>query len=304
MEQAFQIGSVYRNHIGAYEVLRFGPKQEKMLVRYLASGEEAELKVAVQALIWRNMRWDEQEKVRQQSAEEARYQHGYGEDFTGLRKSDFKNNIEGTTWRSRRSLAGQVSRLLSEASTEPAYTFVSWAIYPWPVAFLTHREDYDMAAYEMGVRKAKFMIELDGQNAYYGFYVERSNEPMDNTWDWKRLWKALEERPALLQAIARIEADHRVRFLGRGYQGAETFHFSDALEKGAYALWDELEPWRMTVAERIHCLACRPNNEWVEIYLVGAMPKAEATDAGVRVAHTMAETMKGMLPIYTAAVRG
>lgn len=306
MEQPFQIGEIYHNHHGAYEVLHVDEKQGTMLVRYLASGEEAELTVHLQARIWQNMVWDEQEKVRERAAQEARYQHGYGEDFTGLRETDFKSNTEGTTWRSRRSLAGQVSRLLSEASADPAYTFVSWAIYRWPVAFLTHREDYYMAAFEMGVRKAKFMIELDGQNATYGLYIERCDTSMklDETWDWTRLWKAFQDRPSLLNAIAEMEASQRVRLLGRVSRVGESYHFSDGLEKGASALWDEQEPWRLTVEERVRCLGERPEAEWVEMYLVSAMPKAEAIGAGVHVAHTMAEAMKAMLPVYTAAVRG
>jgi hypothetical protein len=306
MEQPFQVGSIYRNHIGAYKVLRFGPEPEKMLVRYLATGEEDELTIALQERIWRNMGWDEQEKARQQAVEEARYQHGYGEDFAGLRETDFKSNTEGTTWRSRRGLAGQVSRLLSQASTEHAYTFVSWDIYRWPVAFLTHREDYNMAAFEMGVRKAKFTIELDAANAYYGFYVERGDTSVtvDATWDWTRLRKGFQEQPSLLQSITELEASRDVRFLGRGCRIGDTFHFSNGLERGAYALWDEEEPWRLTVAERVRCLAERPEDEWVEMYLVGAIPKAEAITAGVHVAHTMAQTMKALLPIYTAAIRG
>jgi hypothetical protein len=304
MEQPFQIGGIYQNRHGAYEVVRLEQKQDVMFVRYLESGEEAELSIAIQARIWRNMGWEVQEKVRQQAAEEARYQHGYGEDFTGLRDSDFKSNTEGTTWRSRRGLAGQVARLLSQASTDPAYTFVSWAIYRWPVAFLTHREDYAIAAFETGVRKAKYTIEVDEDNVYCGLYVERSNEEMDHSWDWTRLWKAFEERPSLLNTIADIEASREVRFLGRASRGTETFHFSDGLEKGSYSLWDEHEPWRLTVPERYQLLAQRPEDEWVEIFLLGTMPKAEAIGAGVRVAHTMAEAMKSMLPVYTGAVRG
>lgn len=153
MGHPFQVGQVYQNRTGAYETLRLDEKREKMLVRYLASGEEAELSIPVQARIWEIMGWEEQEQVRQQAVEEARYQHGYGEDFTGLRETDFKRNTESTTWRSRRGLAGQVSRLLSQASMDPSYTFVSWAIYRWPVAFLTHREDYNMAAFEMAYAK-------------------------------------------------------------------------------------------------------------------------------------------------------
>lgn len=150
------------------------------------------------------------------------------------------------------------------------------------------------------------MIELDGQNAYYGFYIERGDASMnrDDTWDWTRLWKALQERSSLLETIAAIETSHAVRFLGRGGRAGESYHLSDSLEKGGSALWDDREPWRLTVAERIRRLAEADADDWVEIYLVGVTPKAEAISAGVQVAHQIANTMKGMLPIYTAAVRG
>lgn len=304
MEQPFKTGRIYKNRKGAYEVIRVDDKLGTMLIRYLGTGVEADTPIHIQARIWQNMGWEEQEETRRKAAEAARYQYRYGEDFTGLVSSDFKSNIEDTTWRSRRGLAGMVARLLSADAADSPYTFMSWAVYPWPVAFLADREDYAIAAYDTGVSKAKFTIELDEQTAYYGFYVERSDGPMDHTWDWPRLWKALRERPDLLNTIAEIEENHDARFLGRVYQGSETFHLSNALDKGARPLWDEQNPSALSVPERLGRLEDRPKGEWVEIFLIATMSKSEAIQEGVQLAHTMADVMKAMLPIYTAATRG
>ena len=303
MDHPFKVGEVYKNRIGTYEVVRIDVKRGVMIIRYLDTGEESESKIDIQAHILQNIHWDDQMARQEREAAEARYQQGYGDDFTGLLSSDFKTNVEGTTWRSRRNLAGRVAQLLSAKSSNPSYTFLSWAIYRWPVAFLSHREHYQMAASEMGARKAKFTIELDEHNAYYGFYIERGDGPMDHTWDWPRLWKALTMRPELRDLIAVVETDYRARFLGRAISDAEPFHFANPPATGFRHLWDDQNPSRYTITERLHRLEQIPEGEWVDFYLIAATPKEEALLAGVRIAHTIANAMKVMLPIYTAAVR-
>lgn len=300
MDHPFEVGGVYENRDGVYEVVRIEDGLGMMIIRYVDTGEEMESTIRIQARIWQNMRWEEQEAARQRADEEARHQQGYGRDFTGLYDSDFRNNTEGTTWRSRAGLAGQVSRLLSAGSP---YTFVSWAIYGWPVAFLTHLDDYAIAAFETGVSKAKFTIELDEENVYYGLYVERNAGPMDRTWDWLRLLPVLRERPELQKVIEAAETEHGVRFLGRAYRGEDTFHFSDGLATGARSLWDEDNPSALSVAERLRRLEDVPADEWVEIYLLGTMPKDAAVEAGVDMAHRMAGVMGALLPVYTTAIR-
>jgi hypothetical protein len=102
MNHPFKVGEIYKNRIGAYEVVRIDEKSVTMLIRYLDSGEEFESKIDVQARILQNIHWDEQMAREEKEAAEARYQQGYGDEFTGLIPSDFKTNVEGTTWRSRR----------------------------------------------------------------------------------------------------------------------------------------------------------------------------------------------------------
>lgn len=304
MDHPFKVGGWGTNRNGDYEVVQINEERGTMIIRYLESGEEYEANIATQARIRQNIDWDDAQRRQEKAAAEARYLQGYGRDFAGLAPADFKSNTEGTTWRSRSSLAGRVAKLLSAAATNPSYTFVSWAIYGWPVAFLTHRENYEIAAYEMGVRKAKFTIELDAQNAHYGFFIERSKGPMDHTWDWLQFWKALHERPVLQEQITTLEREHGVHFLGRCYAGDDTFHFADGVERGAQWLWDAQNPAALGVGERLQLLAERPEGEWVEFYLMASTPKAEAVQTGVHIAQTMAEVMKAMLPIYMAAVQG
>jgi hypothetical protein len=303
VKHPFQVGEFYKNRRGVYEVVRLDENQGVMIIRYLDTGEESESKIDVQAHIVRNMQWDQEMAQQEKEAAEARYQQRYGEDFIGLLPSDLKTNVEGTSWRSRRSLAGRVAGLLSAGSANPSYTFLSWAIYRWPVAFLSHHEYYQMASSAEGARKAKFTIELDENKVYYGFYIERGDGALDYTWDWLRLWRAFHQRPKLQDLIATLEQEHNVRFVGRAISSADPFHFANPPAKGFRSLWDEQNPGQYTFPERLRRLEEVPEGEWAEFYLMATMPKLEATQSGVQLAYTMAETMKAMLPIYTAAVR-
>lgn len=150
MDHPFVVGQVYKNRNGAYEVVAIDNREHTVGIRYLESDEEVEVSIPLQARIWRNLGWEEQDEVRRQAEEDLRQQRGYGEEFTGLTPTDFKTRVEGTRWRSRRGLAGRVARLLTDASSDPPYTFLTWAIYRWPVAFLAHREYYEMASQRQG----------------------------------------------------------------------------------------------------------------------------------------------------------
>ena len=160
-----------------------------MLIQYLDTGEKQSANIDFQAHVYQNILLDHEIEAREAKREERCFLHGFGEAFAGLQETDFKQTTEDTNWRSRAGLAGRVARILSAGTPD---TFISWAIYRWPVAFLTHRADYKMASAKYGTRKVKFTIELDETNAYYGFYIEKNNGPMDDSWDWLRLLAALE----------------------------------------------------------------------------------------------------------------
>jgi hypothetical protein len=300
VDHPFAIGEVFANRRGPYEVVRIDDQSGKMLVRYLDSGEDQEVSIGIQARIWNNMQLDEQAEVRRLEEEEAQYQRGYGVAFTGLKVSEFKTSTEGTTWRSRAGLAGQVALVASEATP---CTFVSWSIYRWPVAFLTHREDYAMAAFETGSRKAKFTLEVDDNYLHYGLYVEKGDEPMDHAWDWPRLIRALKSDETLQSTLVAAESEQGARFIGRMSKGDERFHFANGLEMGAESLWGEIQGTSLSVEERVAQLERVPDDHWGEIYIIARMPKQDAIDLGVDVAKPIARLFKALLPLYEAAVR-
>jgi hypothetical protein len=123
--ERFEIGESYENRLGLlYEVIAIEPDQDLLRVRYEESGEEQMLTLSTQERILRNMDWDALEEKRTEARE--RLQPGYGVDFTGLQAADFKVDTTGTTWRSRRGLAGKVAHQLAAGA---GYAFVSWAIY-------------------------------------------------------------------------------------------------------------------------------------------------------------------------------
>ncbi len=296
----FEIGKTYENRLGLYEVTAIEPGKDLLRVRYEKSGEEEVLRLSAQERILRNMDWDALEKKRTVAQERERLQPGYGVDFTGLRAADFSLDTTGTTWRSRRGLAGKVAHQLAAGA---GYAFVSWAIYGWPVAFLTHHEDYRMAAYELGVRKAKFTLEVDEQCIYYGLYVERDAGPMGHTWDWPRLMSALYPGSPLAAQLASAEEALQLHCIGRAFAGRETthFHFSNGLGAGARSLWPEENPRSTPLSSRLERLAAVPEDQWVELYILGQMGRNAAVAAGVRLSTLIADVMQALLPLYEVA---
>ncbi len=301
MKHPFKIGRVHRNRLGSYEIVHLDESRNEMVIRYLESGVEVDISISRQARIWRNMSWEDQDEVQRKGAEEERFQQGYGDDFAGLEASDFKTSTEGTRWRSRRGLAGHVALLLTPNTP---YTFVSWAIYRRPVAFLTRREDYRMAAFDMGTRKARYTIELDERNVYYGFLIEGQGGNMDQSWDWLRFLPAVRDNTDLQTTITDVETNHGARFLARVSNGQGTFHFADGLEKGAVPLWDEQNPAGYSLVDRLSRLEAIPDGQWVEVYLMATTTREAALRAGMQISHNMATVLRAMLPVYTtAAVR-
>lgn len=301
MEHPFSIGKIYANRKGPYEVVALDEANNEMRIRYADTGDEQPVKISGQARIWNNMLLDDQAAERDRAEREARYQQGYGDAFTGLTASDFKTSIEGTSWRSRRHLGGLVARC---ASAKTPYTFVSWSVYPWPVVFLTHRENYNMAAFAQGSRKAKFTLEVDEVFLYYGFYIERSDQPMDASWDWLRFRSALLSSPDISIIIEEVEQDPMMRFIGRKSAGSDHFHLSNGLQAGAASLWDEQEAHRIAVEQRIELLTQIPSGYWGEAYIVAQLPKEEAIALGIRVAEPITDLFRTLLPLYRAASYG
>jgi hypothetical protein len=92
-------------------------------------------------------------------------------------------------------------------------------------------------------------------------------------------------------------------FQARVYNGGETFHFADGLRKGAVSLWDESTPSSIPLDGRLIRLNEIPNDQWGEIYLLGMTGKEKAVETGIDLGQVIADQMRTMLPVYSAAIR-
>ena len=118
-------------------------------------------------------------------------------EFKGFEESDFKKNVSETNWRSRSCLGGAVTKRLHSDK----FNFNSWAVSRMPAihwADVRHRGRDDISL------QAKFFAQVDENYLYYGFHVERSDNPTDikNDWDTLISWLKDEKNEYWLNGIA------------------------------------------------------------------------------------------------------
>jgi len=177
-----KVGHKYENMKGVYEVISING--DSMIIRW-ESGEQISTPMDLQRRIIERMQTEKQEgdkKKIQNEPKEPKYKNKkftskYRAKFKGFEESDFKTNVSETNWRSRSCLGGAVTeRLYSDR-----FNFNSWAVYRMPAihwADVKHRGRDDIRL------QAKFFAQVDENYLYYGFYIERPDNPTDVKNDW------------------------------------------------------------------------------------------------------------------------
>jgi hypothetical protein len=185
---------------------------------------------------------------------------------------------------------------------EPKYVFESYPPYRRTQLYLSLPEKHRP---EARVRDAKFVMQLDKEQAMYGFYVEKNGGPIDETWDWTRFVAIIEspqmqtevesamQRHDLVWVIDEWDLAHKILEQRIAYvQGTTSFPASAATQ---------LRPFRWNaLLEHLHQLrdAC-----WCDLWLLGSMTKQEAIAARTSFAATVARVYQDLLPLYLKSVR-
>lgn len=305
MQTDFIVGQTYNNRLGVYEVLAI--EGDTMTIRY-DDGTEAEVSAAVQARIISNIGIDA--VVEEQLAHAAsprrpaskgnsgKGTRSRGRSFKPLLESDFKGNVTGTRWRSRTHLGGAVAYALAAATGRDMQSF---AVYRQPAVHLA-----EVGRYQKGKRHvpvAKLVVELDASRARYGFYVEKSQDEMDDTWDWQRLLAVLSGDAELTGSLLGImnkydlawcsigdgEADEPATFVDDGSGSLSRLLDEETVDAG----------WPGLVAY----LEGLPYDQWRGLYLCADMPKAEVLAMGDRFVRQVVDTFAALMPLYDACTR-
>jgi len=299
MKHPFQVGGRYRNRHGEYEVVSLdGPK---MVIRY-SNGSVLETTVELQARIWQNIQAEESLKSRAQtldSLSRRRRQGGQrGLEFQGLQDHDFQRGVAGTSWRARTSLGGLLAQRMSDTTR---HFFQSYAIYRRAEVHIAQPTYYDT---ETKWQQAKFVFELDSEGARYGFYIEKNEGPMDDTWHWPNFLGALESEPKLRQ-----EVEFAMRQLGLRW---EVHVWADggliaqvrALPTGLMWEWkDRAEAEEIQWPAFIQRLRDIETGKWCDLYLCTSIVKDLAIAAGIQLVDTVTEVYRALLPLYEASTQ-
>jgi len=294
----FKIGEKYHNRDGEYEVISLdGPR---MVIRY-TDGRVVETTVAMQQRIRRNMQLDETAPRLAQASRRGpakrRKSNRRGRKFEGLRSSDFQKGVAGTSWRSRGSLGGLLARKLSNATGQE---FQSYSIYRRAEVHIVQPAHYHLS---MRLREAKFVLKLDSELARYGFYIERSDEPMDDTWDWQRFLAALDGDKALQgsvsAAMTELDLHWDVYFEGETLLVAQVRAADDGLR---WQPTDETDGEAMSWSDFAARLSDLRPGSWCDLYLGKYMDRDDAIAAGVGLADEVTRTFQALLPLYQASV--
>lgn len=292
-EVKFQVGQVYANRDGQYEVLSVDPGGGRMEVRFVESKTTKSLDMAIQSRIVQNLQLEARiaenarlaekpekpEKAprapRAPRAASTGEKKALGREFTGMRPEDFTGTVTGTTWRNKDSLAGGVRARLQKHFKKQ---FKSTPVSNAPAVFMTHQETGEAACI------ARFVLRADQDGFHYGLLLERVNEQCA---DFERFVRKLREDDTLRQFATQLEKGG-LRVEGRR-----------SVSGTSEPLWEAGSSWdaRLAALE-----APYSGGESREISLLRLVPVQEAVDKGTDLVDEVAKALTEQLaPFYSAA---
>jgi len=297
----FEVGEQYRTELGEYTVLNIADAEAK--IRY-EDGQQQTISLDLLTRIWERIQLEEEiaewRRAKRKSARTggSRSRSGYGRDFEGLKEDDFGADLTGTSWRRREELGGLLAEKLTGASGE---TFESHAVPRRPQVHIVHPNHYNQK-----LHVAKFLFDLSGEDAFYGFYIEKSDEPMDESWDWLRFMPALAEDKNL-HARTLVAMQHSDLCWTIGTEAPDD-RYVVAEEENLYL---QSERGKVQDGERtpidwggfVGLLNEIPDDSWCNLYLATRMEEARAIELGVDLASEVSGVYSALMPLYDVAVQ-
>jgi len=212
--------------------------------------------------------------------------------FTPLRPDDFKRNINGTNWRSREGFGGLVAQQLRDRTGRD---FRSHAVFQRPQVLYGQPPRFDPTdGDKFNFRRAKFEVRLDDDTLAYGFYIEKSDQAMDGTWEWPAFLAAL-GRPDVTGPLAAAVEAHGLRWEIARSRGDELLD-TRAIVPGHPLFANGAPDWAALADD----LSTTPGNEWLDVRLGAAVARDEALAQGPGLAAGVVAAFQALLPLYDA----
>lgn len=280
----FTVGSSYENEKGSFKVLEI--KGASMLIEW-ESGDCISTPITLQEKILSRMEKEANASITKTSRSSPAWM---GKSFTGLNREDFKDDVDGTHWRSREQLGGAVTRQLATP-----VSFNSWSIYRRPEI---HWAAIDRYRTDDAWVQSKFFIRVLEDSAITGFYIERSDNPAEPRTDWLSFlnWLASETNAAWLHQTL-MDSGMSIfdpypelgGALNRSIRPAQDGWLVEApglasASIGLTALSDHLADVK--------------EGKWLNLMIGRKRPANELVASGVNIALEIAADFNALLPIY------
>lgn len=290
----FNVGHKYENMKGVYEVISISG--DSMIIRW-ENGEQTSTPIDLQRKIIERMQREKEERdIKKIQNEPKKPKHKnnkftskHGAKFKGFKESDFKKNVTETNWRSRSCLGGAVTeRLYSDR-----FNFNSWAVYRMPAI---HWKDVKHRGRDDIWLQAKFIAQVDENYLYYGFYIERSDNPTDVKNDWNTFisWLKDAKNESWLNEIV---SEHNL-----GIYDLEENSFSGTIKSFN-------EKWKIH-NNKIHSegmlslsnfLDKLPKKCWIDLHIAKKVSKDEVLIKGEKIADDISALFEILMPLYEAS---
>lgn len=296
----FVIGQQYRNELGEYTVIELD--WPNMVIQF-TDGNRITSPVILQFRIWERLQ-EEKQMLKMRAADKSsgskstrnKSRSRYGRNFHGLSDSDFGPSLAGTSWRRKEELGGLLAVYTSERTEE---LYDSSPVARRAAVHIVQPQFYRAKEKQ---RTAKFLFELSPEDAFYGFYIEKNNKPMDESWDWPRFINAFGSDTQLqagatvameklgLDWFYKLEDDEGT---GKRYVVAEEGVLqlqSDGETKNVD--WDDFTGNLNAIPEKLSC----------HLFLGKRIDKAQAIEMGVGIANEAATVFAALAPLYTSSI--
>ena len=290
-EIVFEVGGKYENVKGVYKVLSMDSENDAMVIQW-ENGEEIETSIKLQEKIIKRMMFEKKLEAEQsQTVKGYTVPNSAGSEFKGFVETDFKNNVTGTTWRSRNSLGGAVTRQLFSKK----YTFISTSVYRVPMtqwADVQHRLSTADAS-----EQGKFFVQANEKGLDVGFYIEhpKGADYSKNEWNEFINWLNEDENEKWVNKIS--EANGLTVKIDEWHD--------DKMVSAAY-LKPENGTWKKDneIIESITPFVGAINPEhWVGLYVYSEMVKESVVSQKKEIAVDIAGVFELLMPLYEASTK-
>ncbi len=298
MKHPFKVGERYRNRNGEYEVIEL--KEPQMMIRY-SDGRTLKTTIELQARIWQNIQAETktEKQVQMRAPRPKRRGRQRGIEFQRLQDHDFQKGVGGTSWRARKSLGGLLAQQMSDTTQ---YFFQSYPIYRRAEVHIARPEYYHK---DTRWQEAKFVFYLDTQDATYGFYIEKNNGPMDDTWHWLNFLVALENNRALQKKIQAAMYQQKLHWEIYVWDDGGLVAQTRADQNELKWEWESEEQKIDSISwsQFIERLSAIETNKWCDVYLCARTGKEQALTTGIHLAEQVTKAYRALLPLYEASTQ-